>query len=243
MNSMPEEVPTSRGNCSPDARLPILHVCDGPAPMAKDGVEAVNSTRNKVSESAYQSQHCMSYQNSVEKCEGVKSTLTADAGSTDHKGVDSPMNQRVLLQSGSADMHTTDVSPANSGHEDMLRTRAETGKQAKRIVLLLNVEVNEVTIHKLNESGLRVRQCTRFGTEPGGISPAVEPEDGEETDELLYSLRNYKSFEEHQQGAEDLLRRDRGAGWLRWYSTRQELDESCGGVATMSKIGVVANTG
>ena len=79
-------------------------------------------------------------------------------------------------------MHTTDVSPANSGHEDTLRTRAETGKQAKRIVLAFNMEVNEVTIHKLNESGLRVRQCTRFGTEPGGISPAVEPEDGEETD-------------------------------------------------------------
>ena len=80
----------------------------------------------------------------------------------------------IVSQSGSADRHSIQVSPANSGHEHTKRTRAETEKQPKRIVLLLNVEMDENTVHKLNESGLQLQQGNRFGTDLSSVNELTQ---------------------------------------------------------------------
>ena len=55
-------------------------------------------------------------------------------------------------------------------------------------------------------------------------------------------FHNYRSYEEHQEGAEQLLRKEEAAGWMQWHETKEKLDRACGGPATLSKIGALAKT-
>ena len=72
--------------------------------------------------------------------------------------------------------------------------------------------------------------------------PPIESHEAQEVEDVWVTQKNYNSYDEHREGAEQLLRKERDAGWMQTYATREALDEACGGVATTSRIGVIAKT-
>ena len=60
--------------------------------------------------------------------------------------------------------------------------------------------------------------------EPGGLFPIVEPSQSDVDTDLHYWLDNYASYNEHRDGAEEILAKELSKGWLEWSTTRTPLD-------------------
>ena len=81
----------------------------------------------------------------------------------------------------------------------------------------------------------------RAPIEAGGVFPSADPIHAEVDTDLNFWLDNYATFTEHQAGAEEILEKERAAGWLEWSPTRMALEDKYGPI-TQSRIGVIAKT-
>ena len=90
---------------------------------------------------------------------------------------------------------------------------------------------------KLNDPDVPVKEWLRRGTVPlgiqtpieaGGAFPNADPVYPEVDTDLSFWLENYASFSDHQRGAEEILEKERAAGWLEWNRSRKFLEDKYG---------------
>ena len=74
---------------------------------------------------------------------------------------------------------------------------------------------------------------------PGGVFPTATTEQADASMDFWAPLVNYASFQEHREGAEQLLQKEREKGCMDWRASESELKRVYGEVS-YSRIGVVA---
>ena len=101
---------------------------------------------------------------------------------------------------------------------------------------------------RLGDPDSPVKEWLRRGTVPlgiqapivaGGVFPSADPVYPEVDTDLNFWLENYATFSEHQEGAEEILERERAAGWLEWSRSRKVLEDRYGPI-TQNRIGAIA---